>query len=145
MFVRSIVESKQIRQIVTIKPEESITSAAQLLARHRIGALVVSLDGVTVEGIISERDIVRALGTEGVACMTRTVGELMTSDVHGSRLDERASSVVERMTHGRFRHMPVLEDGRLVGLISIGDVVKAHIDEIKHENTALTEMITNSW
>lgn len=145
MFVRSIVESKQIRQVITVKPEDSVTVAAEILARHRIGALVVSRDGSSVDGIISERDIVRAIGTVGVGCMTLPVEDLMTADVQGCGIDETALSVIERMTHGRFRHMPVLEDGRMVGVISIGDVVKARIDEIELENSALTDMISNSW
>ncbi len=145
MFVRSIVESKQIRQIITAKPEDSVTAAAQTLARHRIGALVVSRDGVSVDGIISERDIVRALGTVGVSCMTLQVVDLMTAQVIVCQIDERAHSVLERMTRGRFRHMPVMEEGRMVGVISIGDVVKARIDEIELENSALTDMISNAW
>lgn len=145
MFVRSIVESKQIRQIITIKPEDTVSAAAETLARHRIGALVVSRDGSMVDGIISERDIVRAIATEGVGCMNLPVRDLMTAEVQGCTMDETAMSVIERMTRGRFRHMPVLEEGRMVGLISIGDVVKARIDEIELENTALTDMISNSW
>jgi CBS domain-containing protein len=145
MFVRSIVEAKKIWEIVTAKPGDTVASAAQTLARHRIGALVVSGDGSAVDGIISERDIVKALGTVGASCMTMNVRELMTANVIGCQIDETANSVLEAMTHGRFRHMPVMEDGRMVGVISIGDVVKARIDEIEHENTALTEMISNSW
>ena len=145
MFVRSIVESKQIRQVITVKPEDSVTEAAEILARHRIGALVVSRDGSSVDGIISERDIVRAIGTVGVGCMTLPVEDLMTAEVQGCGIYETAMSVIERMTRGRFRHMPVMEDGRMVGVISIGDVVKARIDEIELENSALTDMISNSW
>ncbi len=145
MFVQRIVDSKQIKQIITVKPGDTVLAASQILARHRIGALIVSRDGVSVDGILSERDIVRALGTTGVGCMTLEVADLMTSQVVSCAPDERAPSVLERMTRGRFRHMPVVEDGRLIGVISIGDVVKARIDEIEHENTALTEMISNAW
>lgn len=145
MFVRSIVESKKIRQIITIKPTETVTAAAQVLARHGIGALIVSRDGAEVAGILSERDIVKALGTVGVSCMTQLVEDLMTRNVIGCQVDETADSILDRMTRGRFRHMPVMEEGRLIGVISIGDVVKARMDEIELENTALTEMISNSW
>jgi CBS domain-containing protein len=145
MFVRRIVEAKKIKEIITAKPGDTVASAAQTLARHRIGALIVSHDGVSVDGVISERDIVRALGTVGVSCMTLDVQELMTANVIGCQIDETANSVIEAMTNGRFRHMPVMDEGRMVGVISIGDVVKARMDEIQSENTALTEMISNSW
>jgi CBS domain-containing protein len=145
MFVRRIVEAKKIKEIVTAKPGDTVASAAQALARHRIGALIVSRDGSEVDGIFSERDIVKALGTKGVGCMTLEVRELMTANVIGCQIDDTANSVLEAMTNGRFRHMPVMDEGRMVGVISIGDVVKARIDEIEHENTALTEMISNSW
>jgi CBS domain-containing protein len=145
MFVRSIIEAKKIRQIITVKPNDTVAAAAQVLARHRIGALVVSRDGAQVDGILSERDIVRALGTIGIGCMNLEVRELMTADVIGCQIDETANSVLEAMTNGRFRHMPVMEDGRMIGVISIGDVVKARIDEIVHENSALADMISNSW
>jgi CBS domain-containing protein len=145
MFVRHIVEAKKIKQIITIKPSDTVTSAAQVLARHGIGALIVSRDGAAVDGILSERDIVKSLGTMGVGCMTLLVQDLMTQNVIACEVDETANSVLERMTRGRFRHMPVTDEAKLVGVISIGDVVKARIDEIEHENTALTEMISNSW
>lgn len=145
MFVRSIVDSKQIKQIITAKPSDTVSAAAQILAKHRIGAVIVSRDGAIVDGILSERDIVKALGTVGVTCMTLQVQDLMTSEVVGCKVDETADSVLQAMTRGRFRHMPVIEDGKVVGVISIGDVVKARMDEIEHENTALTEMIANTW
>ena len=145
MFVRSIVDSKKIKQIITAKPNDTVSAAAQILAKHRIGAVIVSRDGAIVDGILSERDIVKALGTVGVACMMQQVQELMTSEVVGCKVDETADSVLQAMTRGRFRHMPVIEDGRVIGVISIGDVVKARMDEIEHENTALTEMIANTW
>ncbi|HMQ94611.1 MAG TPA: CBS domain-containing protein [Amaricoccus sp.] len=145
MFVRNIVDTKTIRNVITIKPTDSVTAAAELLAKHRIGAVVVSRDGSTVDGILSERDIVRSLGLTGIECMNKQVQDLMTATVVGCKLDETADSILERMTEGRFRHMPVIDDNRMVGVISIGDVVKARISEIQQENSALTGMIANTW
>lgn len=145
MTVKKIIEGKKIQDIITVKPTESVEDAARLLARHRIGAVVVSRDGAVVDGILSERDIVRALGTTGIDCMTKQVQDLMTREVMGAKMDETANSVMERMSAGRFRHMPVIEDSKLAGVISIGDVVKARIDEIQNENSALTGMIANTW
>jgi CBS domain-containing protein len=122
-----------------------VTDAANILARYKIGAVIVSRDGSAVDGILSERDIVRALGTTGIDCMTKQVKDLMTSEVTGCRMDDTANSAMETMSSGRFRHMPVVEDGKLVGVISIGDVVQARINEIQSENSALTGMISNNW
>lgn len=144
MLVRKIIESKKIADIITVKPDDRVTTVAQLLALKRIGAVIVSGDGAMVDGILSERDIVRALGTEGVGCLEKQVKELMTSTVIACKLDETSHSVMERMTEGRFRHMPVVEDGRMVGVISIGDVVKARISEIQVENAALADMIAGN-
>lgn len=145
MTVRTIIGSKQIRQIITVKPTDTVKAAAEVLARHRIGAVIVSRDGAVVDGILSERDIVRVLGTKGAACLTAPVADLMTAEVIGCHPDDTSLSVLEKMSDGRFRHMPVIENNRMVGVISIGDVVKARISEIQHENSALTDMISNSW
>lgn len=145
MLVRSIIGRKPSQKIVSVRPTDTVTAAAEVLARHRIGAVIVTEDGAVVDGILSERDIVRALGVEGVGCMTKTVRDLMTAEVIGCHPEDTADSVLEKMTDGRFRHMPVIDGGRMVGVISIGDVVKARIDEIQHENKALTDMISNSW
>ena len=145
MSVRKIIEAKQIQKIVTVKPEETVKAAAEILAKFKIGAVIVSGDGDVVDGILSERDIVRALGTVGVSCMTGTVRDLMTAEVIGCSPEDTANSVMEKMTDGRFRHMPVIENKRMIGVISIGDVVKARLAEIETENSALTGMIANSW
>lgn len=145
MLVRKIMESKRIAEVITVQPTDTITSVAELLSSKRIGAVIVSRDGKVVDGILSERDIVRALGIDGIACMQKQAKDLMTASVIGCKPDETSHSVLERMTDGRFRHMPVIEDGRMVGVISIGDVVKARISEIQTENAALTDMISNSW
>lgn len=145
MSVRRIIGEKPIQQVITVRPTDLVRTAAEVLAKHRIGAVVVSGDGVSVDGILSERDIVRALGTAGVGCLASPVQDLMTSEVVGCHPDDTSNSVMERMSNGRFRHMPVVDEGRMVGVISIGDVVKARLSEIQTENTALTEMISNSW
>lgn len=145
MTVKTIIGGKQIKQIITVKPTDTVKAATEVLARHRIGAVIVSRDGAIVDGILSERDIVRALGTSGTGCLTQPVQDLMTAEVIGCHPDDTSLSVMEKMSDGRFRHMPVIEDARMVGVISIGDVVKARISEIQSENAALTDMISNSW
>jgi len=145
MTVRKIMKAKEKHDVVTVKPDDDVSSAAAVLAKHRIGAVIVTADGAGVDGILSERDIVRALGTSGPGCLSNKVRELMTSSVIGCGMDDTANSVMERMSEGRFRHMPVMEDGRLAGVISIGDVVKTRIQEIQNENAALTGMIANTW
>ncbi len=145
MIVRNIIASKLSSQIISVKPSDRVKDATQVLAKHRIGAVIVSRDGAIVDGILSERDIVRALGTRGVDCLDETVQDLMTAEVIGCHPEDTALAVLEKMTDGRFRHMPVIENARMIGVISIGDVVKARITEIQHENAALTDMISNSW
>ena len=145
MIVRNIIDTKSLRQIITIKPTDLVRSAVEILAKHRIGAVIVSRDGNIVDGILSERDIVRAIGTTGVSILDLQAQDLMTAEVIGCKPDDTAISVMERMTDGRFRHMPVIENSRMIGVISIGDVVKARIAEIQTENAALTDMISNSW
>jgi CBS domain-containing protein len=145
MIVRNIIGSKALHQVITMKPTDTVRSATEVLAKHRIGAVIVSRDGAIVDGILSERDIVRALGTQGASILDLQVQDLMTAEVIGCRGEDTAISVLEKMTDGRFRHMPVIEDNRMVAVISIGDVVKARITEVQSENAALTEMISNSW
>ncbi|RMD47423.1 MAG: CBS domain-containing protein [Alphaproteobacteria bacterium] len=141
MLVRQILASKGSSAVETIAPEATLAEAARRLREKRIGALVVSGDGARPEGILSERDIVAALARQGALCLEQTVAEVMTAEVATCAPSDRADDVLARMTAGRFRHMPVMEDGRMVGLISIGDVVKARLDELAHENAALADMI----
>lgn len=143
--VRHIVGMKPSSQVLSVKPTERVQAVTELLARHRIGAVIVSRDGEIVDGILSERDIVRALGTRGVSVLQETAADLMTQVVIGCKPEDAALKVLETMTDGRFRHMPVIEDNRMIAVISIGDVVKARIQEIQQENAALTDMISNSW
>jgi CBS domain-containing protein len=145
MSVRSIIGKKPSGEIISVKPSDTVKTAVEVLARHRIGAVIVTRDGAVVDGILSERDIVRALGASGVGCLDKQVQDLMTAEVIGCRPDDTVNAVMEKMTDGRFRHMPVIEGGRMIGVISIGDVVKARITEIQQENSALTGMIANTW
>ena len=145
MIVRNIIDGKPMHQIISMKPTDGVRNATELLAKHRIGAVIVSRDGAIVDGILSERDIVRALGTRGTSTLDLQVQDLMTASVIGCKPEDTAISVLEKMTDGRFRHMPVIEHNAMIGVISIGDVVKARITEVQSENAALTEMISNSW
>jgi CBS domain-containing protein len=145
MIVRNIIDSKPIHEIITMRPTDHVRSATEILAKHRIGAVIVTRDGDIVDGILSERDIVRALGTKGLSILELQVQDLMTAEVIGCHPEDTAISVLEKMTDGRFRHMPVIEANKMIGVISIGDVVKARITEVQSENAALTDMISNSW
>lgn len=141
MTVTAILKQKGSNKIVTIRPDASMADCVRTLAQYHIGALVVSSDGEKVEGIISERDVVRVLAEHGGTCLTRPVSTVMTSSVEGCSTADRALDILHRMTRGRFRHMPVLTDGKLAALISIGDVVKYRISEIEMEKMALEDMI----
>ncbi len=142
MNVTHILNQKGSSTVETISPESSVAAAAATLAEKRFGALVVSVTGSDIAGILSERDIVRALAREAGGCLTMPVSKLMTEQVETCAPAETANSVLERMTAGRFRHMPVTEDGEMVGLLSIGDVVKARMTEIEQENAAMVGMLS---
>ena len=139
--VAQILRSEPATGVQTIKPGATVAAAVELLSSLRIGALVVSSDGARAEGIISERDIVRELGHRGGAVLNDRVEALMTKTLITCTPEERADEVLSKMTDGRFRHMPVVVSGEMVGLISIGDVVKARLSELAMEKEALTGMI----
>jgi CBS domain-containing protein len=141
MMVSQILKSKSEDVVVTSLPTLTVSQAAKLLSEKRIGTLVISADGKTPAGILSERDIVRELGKQGAACLTLTVDKLMTKKLVTCSLTDRTDAVLGMMTQGRFRHMPVLKDGALVGLISLGDVVKARLAQLAMEKDALEGMI----
>jgi CBS domain-containing protein len=131
MLVSDILRRKG-REVVCAPPNQTVTDAAQLMSRQGIGSVLVLSDG-SIAGILSERDIVRALAEHGPGCLDRPVSELMTSHVVTCGPEERVDRVMALMTDGRFRHVPVIEQGRLVGLISIGDVVKNRLEEAQAE------------
>lgn len=141
MLVHQILKSKGDHPVITIKPGTSVSDAAQILAERRIGGLIVSKDGKKVSGIISERDIVRSLALRGAVCLNEKVDEIMTRNPVSATRSETADQVLEKMTNGRFRHMPVVENDELVGIVTIGDVVKARMDELAMEKDALAGMI----
>lgn len=141
MIVQQILAQKSLGGVLTVAPEATVAEAARILSEKRIGALVVSRDGKRVDGILSERDIVRELGRRGTGCLSERVSDLMTQRVMSCGLADTAEEVLGRMTEGRFRHMPVMVAGELAGVISIGDVVKARLAEIELEKHALEDMI----
>lgn len=141
MLVQQILKDKAEGTVITVPPGSSVGDAAKTLSAKRIGALVVSADGTDMAGILSERDIVRAIGSNGPGCLTDPVDTLMTSKIVSATRDETIESVLAKMTEGRFRHMPVMDGATMVGLISIGDVVKAQLAELAMEKEALEGMI----
>lgn len=140
MLVKQILMNKP-EGVVTITSGATLRDVVDLLAARRIGAVVVSDDGDKVAGIVSERDVVRELGKRGTACLDDTVDRVMTRAVYGCALTDTTDQVLETMTRRRFRHMPVLDEDRMVGFISIGDVVAARLSELQMEKDALTGMI----
>ena len=142
MIVKQILAMKSgPDHVETVSPGDPVSRAVEVMAQRRIGAVVVTTDGVTPEGILSERDIVRELARGGDP-MARPVGELMTRKVATCVCADDALAVLERMTEGRFRHLPVVDaDGRMVGVVSIGDAVSARLKELASEKEALTGMI----
>ncbi|MWB77107.1 CBS domain-containing protein [Pseudooceanicola sp. 216_PA32_1] len=141
MLVHQILKSKGNDGVITVDPGASVAEVAKLLAEKRIGGVVVSSDRETPIGILSERDIVRALGQRGPDCLKDTARQMMTANPICCSREDSADSVLQRMTEGRFRHMPVTEKGRLVGIVTIGDVVKSRLDELTMEKSALEGMI----
>jgi CBS domain-containing protein len=127
--------------VVTVKPDETVGHLLKLLADHRIGAVVVSEDGERVSGIVSERDIVRHLHSDGPSVVEATIASIMTSDVHTSDPDVPIEELARTMTEMRIRHVPVVVDGKLHAIVSIGDVVKNRIDELQTERDQLVGYI----
>jgi CBS domain-containing protein len=131
-------------QVITVTPDTTVRHLLAILAEHRIGAVVVSHDGTAIDGIASERDIVRALAQRGAAVMSDPVTAIYTAEVHTVTPRTPIEDVMRMMTERRVRHAPVVVDDSLRGIVSIGDVVKIRIDELETERTALTNYITGS-
>lgn len=128
--------------IITISPDATLNDAVRLLSEQRIGAVVVSSDGKTPEGILSERDIVRQLGANGPEILSTPIRDVMTRSVQTCLIGDDAMTILERMTNGRFRHLPVVdENGHMLGVVSIGDAVSGRLKELAAEREALTGMI----
>jgi CBS domain-containing protein len=127
--------------VATVRPDASVREALAELARHQIGALVVSLDGRTPLGIVSERDVVRRLDDWGAEVLDRQVSSIMSSSLHTCAPGDEVESLMETMTTHRIRHVPVLRDGQLAGIVSIGDVVKSRVGELEEDRRALVDYI----
>jgi CBS domain-containing protein len=140
MTVKTILANKG-KDVLTIEPTADLATAVKLLAERRIGALLVCGPDRRVAGIISERDIVRALAQRGAAALQEQVGQVMTRKVVTCTETETVGEIMERMTAGKFRHVPVVEQGRLIGIVSIGDVVKHRLHEMESESAALRDYI----
>lgn len=141
MIVSQLLKSKSDDGVISVKPTDTVADAAKLLSTHRIGTVVVSVDGASLDGILSERDIVRELGKRGASCLNDPVSDLMTAKLITCSPSNTALEVLEIMTDGRFRHIPVLDDGKMVGLISIGDAVKGRLSQLAMEKESLEGMI----
>ncbi|WP_368183718.1 CBS domain-containing protein [Aestuariibius sp. HNIBRBA575] len=141
MIVQQILKGKDTTGVLYLKPDAAVSEAAKVMSDKRIGTMVVSTNGKTADGILSERDIVREIGKRGVGCIDDKVSDLMTPNPITCTPNESADRVLEIMTEGRFRHLPVMENDEMIGLISIGDVVKARLAELSMEKDALQGMI----
>ena len=143
MTVNTIL-SRKGSTVFTVEPTATIDTVAKFLAQHGIGALVVTgAEGRTI-GIISERDIVRALAEHGGATLETPVAEIMTRKVITCSRHDKLVDLMQRMTEGKFRHFPVIEDGRLIGIVSIGDVVKSRLEQMEQESNALRDYIRSA-
>jgi CBS domain-containing protein len=139
MTVRTILDTKG-HQIEGVEPEAKLAAAIKILSERKIGAVLVMSNG-HIEGILSERDIVRVLGERGAAVLEEPVSAVMTRKVVSCRQADTVAAIMEMMTLGKFRHLPVVEEGKVVGLISIGDIVKWRVMEFEAEQEALRDYI----
>ncbi|NVO23600.1 CBS domain-containing protein [Donghicola mangrovi] len=141
MLVQQILSSKGQQGVFTVQPETTVSEAIKILAANRIGTVLVSKDGKHPDGILSERDVVRELANRGQSVLDEPVSALMTANLVTCAKGSLTEEVMQKMTDGRFRHMPVLEDGEVIGVISLGDVVKAQLSHVAMEKEALEGMI----
>ena len=139
MMVRSILNTKG-HQVMNVEPDVKLAAAIKLLGEKKIGAVLV-MDQNRMEGILSERDIVRVLGERGASVLDEPVSNVMTRKVVGCKETDTVAEIMEMMTTGKFRHLPVIDNGQVVGLISIGDIVKWRVGEYEAEQEALRDYI----
>ncbi|TXJ13987.1 MAG: CBS domain-containing protein [Afipia sp.] len=139
MTVRSVLGSKG-HQVISVSPDAKLSAAIKILSERRIGAVMV-MSGQKIDGILSERDVVRVLGERGASVLDESVRSVMTPKVITCRESDTVAAIMEVMTSGKFRHLPVVEHERIVGLISIGDVVKWRVAEYEREQEALQDYI----
>ena len=142
MTVRAILDSKG-HQIIHVAPDDTLSAAVKLLSERKIGAVLV-MSGHRLDGILSERDIVRVIGERGPSVLDEPVQTVMTRKVISCKPTDTVASLMEMMTSGKFRHLPVIDNDRIVGLISIGDVVKWRVKEFEHEQEALRDYIATA-
>ncbi|HEU4489507.1 MAG TPA: CBS domain-containing protein [Jiangellales bacterium] len=142
MRIADVLRSKGAT-VLTVTPDMTVRDLVAMLAEHRIGATVVSVDGGSVDGIVSERDVVRALAARGAAVLSERVADIMTAEVQTCKPDASVNDLMRTMTEGRFRHVPVVVEGRLSGIVSIGDVVKTRIGELETERESLERYISS--
>jgi CBS domain-containing protein len=140
MRINQVLAGKESGPVVTVPPDVSVRELVAVLARHNIGAVVVSTDGSTVDGIVSERDVVRRLHDDENV-LDAPVSAIMTRDVHTVEGEEPVNALMAVMTEGRFRHVPVVKDGKLAGIVSIGDVVKSRMSELEFERDQLDSYV----
>ncbi|HVN52579.1 MAG TPA: CBS domain-containing protein [Acidimicrobiales bacterium] len=140
MLVRHVLENKGA-VVATVPTAATLTDVARLLAQHGVGALVVSDDGETIAGIVSERDLARAVAVSGADALELPVTDAMTAEVRTCLPDDTVDSLMETMTSRRIRHLPVTVDERLVGIVSIGDVVKHRLAELQNESRVLHDYL----
>jgi CBS domain-containing protein len=143
MKIGDVLGAKPSKDVVTIAPDAGVRDLVAMLAEHNVGALIVSRDGTTVDGIVSERDVVRHLHHDGTV-VNNTVGAIMTESVETCERDTLLDDLMKMMTERRIRHVPVVEGGRLVGIVSIGDVVKHRIDQLQFERDQLDHYVHQS-
>lgn len=141
MRVKQILGRKDIVDVMTLPPSAKVADAAQLLSEKKIGAVIIASDDRKPLGIVSERDIVRELGRRGPESLEDSVESLMTRDLVCCEPNENSKQILIKMSDGRFRHMPVMEDDVMIGIVSIGDVVKARLSELAMERDALKDMV----
>ena len=140
MKINDVINAKPSHEVVTIGPDATVRELIALLAEHNVGALVVSEDGERVTGIVSERDVVRRLHADE-AVLDTVVRDIMTADVRTCAAEDGLTDLMQTMTQHRIRHVPVVADGRLTGIISIGDVVKSRIGELEFERDQLDSYV----
>lgn len=144
MNVKAILAAKKSKlggDVISIEPTADLATAAKLLAKYRIGAVLIRGPGDHLAGILSERDIVRAMAEHGADALAMPVGQVMTRNVATCGEEDSCASLMERMTEGKFRHLPVMTKGKLIGIISIGDVVKQRVDEVERDAEAMRDYI----
>jgi len=143
MIVDTILSDKG-GNVVTIEPTATLAAVSHLLSQRRIGAVLITGADARIIGIVSERDIVRALAAHGAGALDLPLNDIMTRKVVTCSRTDTIAGLMERMTEGKFRHLPVVEDGRLLGIVSIGDVVKSRLQEMEREQNALRDYIQSA-